>query len=240
MKIAMPSESCESCEPSDSSGSSASSHASGRPPCPSFPVDLEYLRAALLKEPGTEERIGGHGWDDENAESVENSRKLVPASIMFPIVLRDDEPHVLFTRRTDHLRDHPGQICFPGGRADPGDASAADTAIREVWEETGISADRVEVIGYLPDRWTITGFRITPVVALVRPPFELKPDAFEVADIFEAPLAFLLDLANHRVTLVPGSARSLVSIPYGERNIWGATAGIIHAFSKRLAAGFPR
>jgi 8-oxo-dGTP pyrophosphatase MutT (NUDIX family) len=205
------------------------------PPRASTPVDLERLRAALLPRPQNGGKIAGHGWDDENAEGVENSEKLVPASVMFPIILREDAPRVLFTRRTDHLRDHPGQICFPGGRADPEDASPAHTAIREVGEETGIPADRIEVIGYLPDRWTVTGFRITPVVAFVRPPFELKPDAFEVADIFEAPLAFLLDLANHHVTPMPGKARSLVAIPYGERRIWGATAGIIHAFSKRLA-----
>ncbi|MDR1368149.1 MAG: CoA pyrophosphatase [Candidatus Accumulibacter sp.] len=221
----------------------AHSDAPNSPVAPFFsstPTDLERLRAALLQKPGNGDGTGGHGWDDENAQGVENDVHLVPASVMFPIVLRDEETRVLLTRRTDHLRDHPGQICFPGGRSDPGDVSAADTAIREMWEETGVTADRIEVIGYLPDRWTITGFQITPVVAIVRPPFDLRPDAFEVADIFEAPLAFLLDLANHRVTPMPGTTRSLVSIPYGERCIWGATAGMIHVLAKRLASDFSK
>jgi 8-oxo-dGTP pyrophosphatase MutT (NUDIX family) len=192
-------------------------------------AELERLRSVLLSVPD-----GGR--DGECAVREYLRENLIPASVMFPIVLRDDAPQVLLTRRTCHLRDHPGQICFPGGRADPEDASPAHTALREVWEETGISSDRIEVIGYLPDRRTVTGFRITPVVAFIRPPFELNPDAFEVADIFEAPLAFLLDAANHHVIPRPGKENPLFSIAFGSRRIWGATAGIIRALSERLAA----
>ena len=196
-------------------------------------AELKRLRSVLLSAPDSERDSGRDG---ECAVQEETRENLVPASVMFPIVLREDAPWVLLTRRTCHLRDHPGQICFPGGRADPEDASPAHTALREIWEETGISSDRIEVIGYLPDRRTVTGFRITPVVAFIRPPFELNPDAFEVADIFEAPLAFLLDTANHHAIPTPGKESPLFSIVFGSRRIWGATAGIIHVLSERLAA----
>jgi 8-oxo-dGTP pyrophosphatase MutT (NUDIX family) len=145
---------------------------------------------------------------------------------------------VLLTQRTAHLRDHPGQISFPGGRVEPEDASPAHTALREAEEEIGLSSSNVEIIGYLPEYRTGTGFRITPVVAIVRPPFELHPDSFEVAEIYEVPLAFLMDPANHQqhVAHYRGKMRTYCAMTYGDCFIWGATAGMIVTLYKALAA----
>ncbi|MCL4799535.1 MAG: CoA pyrophosphatase [Burkholderiales bacterium] len=151
-----------------------------------------------------------------------------PASVLVPVVDRDAELSVLFTRRTAHLHDHAGQISFPGGRAEP-DESALDTALRETAEEIGLDPGRVEVLGTLSDYVTVTGYRVTPVVGLVSPPFDLQPDAFEVAEIFEVPLAFLLDPANHQRNRVvaQGLERQYYAMPYGPYYIWGATAGML-------------
>ena len=117
--------------------------------------------------------------------------------MLIPIVLRD-EPTVLLTLRTDHLTDHPSQISFPGGRSEPGDDDAVATALREAEEEIGLAADWIEVLGRLPIYTTSTGFIVTPVVALVSPGFALRPDPFEVAEVFEVPLAWLMNPANHQ------------------------------------------
>ncbi|WP_291847963.1 CoA pyrophosphatase, partial [Accumulibacter sp.] len=122
----------------------------------------------------------------------------MPAAVLFPIVRRDGEPTVLLTQRTAHLKDHPGQISFPGGRREPTDPSPVHTALREAAEEIGLAATHIEIAGYLPEYLTSTGFRVTPVVAMVTPPFQLELDTFEVAEAFEVPLAFLLDPANHQ------------------------------------------
>lgn len=162
---------------------------------------------------------------------------LIPASVLFPIVLRDSEPTVLLTQRTAHLKDHGGQISFPGGRVEADDASPAHTALREAEEEIGLSSTHVEVIGYLPDHLTVTGFRMTPVVALLTPPFALRADPGEVAEIFEVPLAFLMNPANHESRSVQfrGKLRHYWAMPYGEYFIWGATAGIIVTLARALA-----
>ena len=120
---------------------------------------------------------------------------LTPAAVLFPIVLRDNGQTVLLTQRTAHLKDHAGQISFPGGRVEAEDESPIHTALRETEEEIGLARKHVEVLGFLPEYRTGTGFRVTPVVALVTPPFELALDPFEVAEAFEVPLAFLLDPA---------------------------------------------
>ncbi|MCZ7565140.1 MAG: CoA pyrophosphatase [Burkholderiales bacterium] len=151
-----------------------------------------------------------------------------PASVLVPVVDRAAELTVLFTRRTAHLHDHAGQISFPGGRAEP-DESALDTALRETAEEIGLDPGRIEVLGTLSEYVTVTGYRVTPVVGLVRPPFELQPDAFEVAEVFEVPLAFLLDPANHQrnSVIAQGMERQYYAMPYGPYYIWGATAGML-------------
>ena len=121
------------------------------------------------------------------------------AAVLLPLVLRPEGLSVMLTRRTDHLTDHAGQVSFPGGRREPHDLDARATALREAWEEVGLAAQHVEVLGTLPDYLTSTGFRVAQVVALVHPPFAVKADEFEVAEIFEVPLAFLMDPAHHEV-----------------------------------------
>ncbi|HZT63321.1 MAG TPA: CoA pyrophosphatase [Burkholderiales bacterium] len=169
----------------------------------------------------------GHLWRSD--------REIRPAAVLVPVVRRETDLMVLFTRRTAHLNDHAGQISFPGGRAEPGDTGAAETAMREAREEIGLAAERVEVLGALPEYVTVTGYRVTPVVGLVAAPLDLRLDEFEVAEVFEAPLAFLLDPANHQRNYVQfdGRERYYYAIPYQHYYIWGATAGMLmnlHAF----------
>jgi len=159
-------------------------------------------------------------------------REIRPAAVLVPVVRRDDALTVLFTRRTSHLHDHAGQISFPGGRTEPGDGSPRATALRETAEEIGLEPGHVEILGDLADYTTVTGYRVTPVVGLVSSPFELKVDDFEVAEVFEVPLAFLLDPANHQRNLLmhDGRERHYYAMPYGPYYIWGATAGMLMNF----------
>jgi 8-oxo-dGTP pyrophosphatase MutT (NUDIX family) len=183
-------------------------------------VDLDRLRGVLHAEPSPTAFVLEDGVGDE---------LLTPASVLVPIVLRADEPTVLLTLRTAHLKDHPGQISFPGGRAEPEDASPAHTALRETEEEIGLQPTQIEIAGYLPEYRTSTGFCVTPVVAFVTPPFALRLAPFEVAEVFEVPLAFLLDPANHQQHALHhrGKLRHYHAMPYGHYFIWGATAGMI-------------
>lgn len=191
-------------------------------------VDLDRVRLALHPAPSRAPFILEDGVGDE---------ELTPAAVLFPIVRRMAEPTVLLTQRTAHLKDHPGQISFPGGRCEAADPSPAHTALREAAEEIGLSAAHVDILGYLPEYLTATGFRVTPVVAMVTPPFDLHLDAFEVAEAFEVPLAFLLDPANHQRHSLHyrGKLRQYYAMPYREYFIWGATAGIIMSLYKSLA-----
>ena len=184
--------------------------------------DADWLRerfsAALPYEPVT--TGDGH--------LVRRDGKIRPASVLVPVVKRASGLTVLLTRRTAHLHDHAGQISLPGGRAEE-DESPEDTALRETAEEIGLDPRHVEVLGSLTDYVTVTGYRVTPVVGLVSPPFELQPDAFEVAEIFEVPLAVFLDPANHQRNrvVVQGVERQYYAMPYGPYYIWGATAGML-------------
>lgn len=159
-------------------------------------------------------------------------RRLIPAAVLVPLVCRSEGLTALFTQRTAHLVHHAGQISFPGGHMEPADATPEDTALRETEEEIGLSRTRVELIGRLDQYVTRTGFSVTPVVAVVEPPFELAPDPHEVESVFEVPLAFFLDPANHHrhVRLFEGKERHFFAMPYGERYIWGATAGMLRNF----------
>lgn len=151
------------------------------------------------------------------------------AAVLVPVVDRPEEPTLLLTQRAGHLRQHAGQISFPGGRLEPQDADIAAAALRETEEEIGIAAAYIEPLGFLYDHLVRTGYRVTPLVALLQPGFTLRPDSTEVAEVFELPLVFALESANYRAR-----SRRLLEIevdvwelPYGERTIWGATAGIL-------------
>lgn len=161
---------------------------------------------------------------------------LRAAAVLVPVVARDGGLTMLLTRRTDHLHDHPGQVSFPGGRVDEGDASPVAAALREAEEEIGLTPDRVQLLGQLPLYRTGTGFEVTPVVGLVEPPIDLKLDAFEVAEVFEVPLAFLLDERNHQrhSIEVRGRLREYWAMPYQGYYIWGATAGMIVTLCRLL------
>jgi 8-oxo-dGTP pyrophosphatase MutT (NUDIX family) len=164
-------------------------------------------------------------------------RTLTPAAVLVPLVERVEGYTVLLTQRTAHLEHHAGQISFPGGRAEEEDASPVETALREAEEEIGLHRRHVvEIAGFLDLYQTITGFLVTPVVGLVTPPFELTLDEFEVAEVFEVPLEFVLDPCHHqrRSMLYKGQQRSYYVIPYENRFIWGATAAMLVNFARRL------
>lgn len=155
---------------------------------------------------------------------------LKPASVLVPLVLRPDGPSVLLTRRTAHLAAHAGQISFPGGGLEECDVDAVACALRETEEEIGLERERVEIVGRLDTYVVRTGFEVTPVVGLVTPPFELKRDDFEVAEVFEVPLSFILDSSNHERRLredFGGLKREFWVMPYNDYYIWGATAGML-------------
>jgi 8-oxo-dGTP pyrophosphatase MutT (NUDIX family) len=161
-----------------------------------------------------------------------------------PLVVREERLTVLLTQRADHLSDHAGQISFPGGRREPDDENAVATALREAREEVSLASERVEILGALPDYLTGTGFRVTPVVGLVHPPFAVRADTLEVAEIFEVPLDYLMDPAHHEVRLLrwEGGERRFFAMPYprhgtgGHYFIWGATAGMLRNFYRFLIA----
>jgi 8-oxo-dGTP pyrophosphatase MutT (NUDIX family) len=155
--------------------------------------------------------------------------KVTRAAVLIPLLQKSEGLSVLLTQRTDHLHDHAGQISFPGGRMDPGDSSPNDTALRESEEEIGLDRHGVEIIGHLPQYLTVSGYSVTPVVGLVQPQAEYVLDAFEVADVFEVPLHFLMDPANHQVRVWESDqgSRRFYSMPYENRFIWGATAGML-------------
>jgi 8-oxo-dGTP pyrophosphatase MutT (NUDIX family) len=159
-----------------------------------------------------------------------------PAAVLLLVVNHGGDPTVVFTQRTAHLADHAGQISFPGGRVEEGDGTPEHTALREAEEEVGIAPNRVEILGRLPDYHTGTGYRVTPIVGWAEPPLTYRPDPHEVADGFEVPLAFLLDSGNHRYesAFFKGRMRNYWAMPYGERFIWGATAGMLVTFHRIL------
>jgi len=202
-----------------------------------FELDLGSLRRRFAETEPPADSIYG----DEGARPGVES--LTPASVLIPIVAREPAAGagltVIFTRRAAHLRDHSGQVSFPGGRAAAGDPSPEATALRESREEIGLDLARVELLGRLGDYHTRTGYRITPVVGVVAPPFELTPDANEVDEIFEVPLAYLLDPANRQRQSREwrGELRWFFSIQYGHHTIWGATAGMVVNLARHLSLG---
>ena len=155
---------------------------------------------------------------------------LMKAAVLVPLVAHEDGLTVLLTQRTAHLIHHGGQISFPGGRMEASDPDPEAAALRETEEEIGLPASEIDIIGRLDDYATVTGFHIVPVVGLLRPPLVFQPDEFEVAEIFEVPLSFIMDPANHKRDsrmLPSGETRYFYVLPYQERYIWGATAGML-------------
>lgn len=196
-------------------------------------MDVQALRERFAQPPL---------WHPELvAEKKFMDRALQHAAVLIPIVMRP-EPTVLLTQRTEHLSTHSGQIAFPGGKLDASDADATAAALREAFEETGLEAGYVDVLGQLPIYTTGSAFWVTPVVALVKPGFVLQPNPHEVSDVFEVPLPFLMNPANHRHHQVvwQGVERHWLSMPYQdgqtERFIWGATAGMLRNFYRFLSA----
>ncbi|MBY0242090.1 MAG: CoA pyrophosphatase [Burkholderiaceae bacterium] len=180
-------------------------------------------------------------WMPEAADEALMSRKAqpTPAAVLVPLVVRGDGLTVLLTQRTAHLTDHAGQISFPGGRAEAVDDGPVATALRETEEEIGLARVHVDVLGALPVYYTGTGYAVTPVVALVHPPFELTADPHEVAEIFEVPLPFLMDGLNHQRILaeLADIRRRFYAMPYQDYYIWGATAGMLRNLFHFLRAG---
>jgi 8-oxo-dGTP pyrophosphatase MutT (NUDIX family) len=162
----------------------------------------------------------------------------IPAAVLVPLVERKHDWTVLLTQRAATLKDHAGQISFPGGRIEAEDADPWQAALREAHEEIGLAPSFVEFAGYLPDHWVGTGFRVTPAVAFVEPAFELKIATAEVHDAFEVPLGYILDAANHttRQLQLGDLTLEVYDIPYGDRIIWGATAGMLLTFRRLLQA----
>ena len=207
-------------------------------------ADPPITGALLTRESLIAAFVAPRAWQPEVTDESRDQRLRagadgpVAAAVLVAIVLRDSGPTVLFTQRTAHLNDHAGQISFPGGSSEARDASSIATALRETEEEIGLARRHVETIGRLPDYPTITGFRVTPIVALVTPPFELALDEFEVAEVFEVPLVFLMNPAHHQrrsVQLVDGS-RTFTAMPYGRHFIWGATAAMLRNLYRFLFA----
>ena len=199
---------------------------------------MDGLRPRLLSEAPSLTLEPTRGDFDLNpAERPAESRLLKPAAVLLPIVARY-EPTILFTRRTPHLARHAGQVSFPGGRVHHADADIVETALRETMEETGIAADYVSVAGFLESYETGTGFAIVPVVGLLSEGFSLVPDPGEVDEVFEVPLAFLLDPANRERKSAEwqGRRREYYAFTYGTHHIWGATAAILVNFIERLGA----
>lgn len=199
-----------------------------------FPV--ERIAAALHPLTMAPE---GDGWNHaEVADLLPDGHVLVEAAVLIGLVQRDKGTQVLLTRRTDALRNHAGQVSFPGGRLEPGDADAVAASVRETFEEVGIPPEQVAPLGYLDVFTTITGFRVLPVVATIDSDYVALPDPNEVAEVFEVPLAFLLDPANlgslsleHR-----GRVRQVWEFNYPGQRIWGVTAAIVLNLRERLAA----
>jgi 8-oxo-dGTP pyrophosphatase MutT (NUDIX family) len=197
---------------------------------------LRFEIPAGLTDPGLIPASGDQGTDQMLA-ILAREQPIRPAAVLIPVV-DHSQPTVLLTQRSAHLNEHAGQISFPGGKIDAADASPLETALREAAEEIGLNREFIDPIGYLDVYGTSFGFRILPTLARVRPGFKLQINASEVDDAFEVPLAFLMNPANHQrhAKEFRGVERTYYAMPYEERYIWGATAGILRVLYERIFA----
>ena len=213
-----------------------------RRPFPAMPLPLFEL-PPVAQQAWLRERLARPA--PKEAQNLSDGFRLpgrdgapTPAAVLVPLINRNDGLSVLFTERSRDLPDHPGQISFPGGRIEQDDGDPEVAALREAQEEVGLPRERVTLLGRLADYETVTGYRVTPVVGWVEPPFELKADPMEVADVFEVPLAFLLEPSNQQrhFRMIGDRRRDYYAIPYGEHYIWGATAAMLLIFDRTLRA----
>jgi len=197
---------------------------------------LRRHRPGVRRAPDDGSATHPRGDFELNPEFREMNAQSRAAAVLVPIVDREAGPSLLLTVRTTHLKAHAGQIAFPGGRLEPEDSGPVDTALRETEEEIGLSRSHVRPIGELDLYLTRTGFSVTPVVALIEPPFTLQPDPGEVAEIFEVPLAFVLDPLSRQIHQREdrGAVRHFYVYPYGDYYIWGATAGMLNNLAEVL------
>jgi len=181
-------------------------------------------------------RPPAHGDGDLNGYPTPSGRDLKPAAVLAPLILHDGPPRFLLTERAAHLRNHAGQVAFPGGRVESEREDAPGAALRETEEEIGVGREHVELIGRFDPYETVTGFEVTPFVGLLRPGFSIRPDPGEVADVFETPFDFLMNPANHQRQWREwrGERRYFYAMPWEGRFIWGATAGMLKALSDRM------
>jgi 8-oxo-dGTP pyrophosphatase MutT (NUDIX family) len=207
-----------------------------------FLYSKRHIRESLDPRPSTPEEdmqwLAGASVELASQVRASLPARRVPAAVLVPLVEREAGLTVLLTQRAETLKDHAGQISFPGGRIEPGDADAWHAALREAYEEIGLKPDFVEFAGYLPDHHVVTGFRVTPAVGFVRPQYQLRIAKAEVHDVFEVPLDYILDSANHksRRRKLGELFIDVHDIPYGDRNIWGATAGMLMTLRRKLLA----
>ncbi len=202
-------------------------------------IDVPALKERLKQTPPAFSVYGDDpmGREDTAFTADRLAAAVTAAAVLVPIVDRSSGLSVIFTQRTVHLKAHSGQVSFPGGRAEPSDPTPEFTALREAHEEIGLPMERVEVLARLPEYLTRTGFRVTPVVGLITPPFDLVPDPREVEEVFEVPLAYLLDPANHgrETRELQGRTVGYYVVRYESRTIWGATAGMLMNLYRHLA-----
>lgn len=197
---------------------------------------LDLLRTRLDPVEGGPMADPQRGDGDLNGLPAPTGQFLRPAAVLAPLVLHDGPPRLLFTERAAHLTKHAGQISFPGGRVEDDQETPAQAALREVEEEIGVRPDQVELIGRFDPYETVTGFHVSPFVGVLKPGFDVTPDPGEVADVFEAPFDFLMDPANHQKQsrVWQGKRRYFYAMPWQNRYIWGATAGMLKALHDRL------
>ena len=192
---------------------------------------IETLRAAL-----DQSGAGSSDFDLNPDVKLPAGRKLRPAGVLVPITVTSFQPRVILTKRSSALKHHPGQIAFPGGKQDEGDHDVTEAALREAWEEIGLPREIPSVIGRLPNHETVTGFQVTPVVALLERDFEMCPEPGEVDEVFSVPLDHVLDPNNYVIESRRwrGVQRRYFTVPFGPYYIWGATARMLHGLALRM------